>query len=203
MPTPEERIIRRHRRRTDDGKGYRRLIAGRRFRLPAGLDAKEAEQRFLRIVALCRENEGFCRKFDCELEWVEIALWAAKQIRRRQVRVPLAPFDYIASSVGLGDWPIELALILRRYTDEDFKWNVPEEIDGLPWDEALKFHDALSKHFPSVNWLLPERHTGKILDNYTQNARYAVERLSFLQGQAPPGPATPLIAGTLHEALLA
>ena len=38
MAAPDDRIIRRHRRRTDDGKGFRRLIAGQRFRLPAGVD---------------------------------------------------------------------------------------------------------------------------------------------------------------------
>ncbi len=203
MSDPDERIIRRHRRRTDDGKGYRRLIAGRRFRLPAGLDAREAERRFLLIEALWRDNQNFCRQFDCELDWVEIALWAADHVRRGQLRVPLPPFDYIASSIAFGDWPIRLELILRRHTDDHGNWTIPETIDALTWDEALTFHEALSRLFPSVNWLLPERHKDVILDSSTQAARHAVERLSFLQGQAPPDPSTPLIAGTLHEALLA
>jgi hypothetical protein len=33
----DSRVIRRHSRRSDDGKGVRRLIAGRRFRVLAGL----------------------------------------------------------------------------------------------------------------------------------------------------------------------
>lgn len=119
------------------------------------------------------------------------------------MRIPLPPIEDVSSSFGIGDWSIEMTLVLRRYTDEDFNWNLPEAADGLTWDESLTFHDALSKYFPSVSWLLPERHKGVIIDNYTQNARYAVERLSFLQGQAPPDPSTPLISGTLHEALVA
>src|SRR5436305_15304116 len=129
-----------------------------------------------------------------------IARWSAEQFRNALLRIPLPPIEDVSSSFGMGDWPIELTLILRRYTDENLNWTLPEVADGLSWDESLKFHDALSKYFPSVNWLLPERHQGVILDNSTQNARYAVERLSFLQGQAPPDPSTPLIAGTLHEA---
>lgn len=203
MAASDERIIRRHRRRTDDGKGYRRLIAGKRYRLPAGLDAREAERRFLQIEALWKDNERFCREFECEAAWVEIALFAAEQLRLGKLRIPMPPIEDISSSFGTADWPIRLALILRRYTDEDFNWTLPETTDGLSWDESLTFHEALSQLFPSVNWLLPERHKDVILDSSTKEARHAVERLAFLQGQAPPDPSTPLISGTLHEALRA
>jgi hypothetical protein len=82
MSESDGRIIRRHRRRSDDGKGVRRLVAGRRFRAPTGVDPREAEQRFLRIEALWRDNEEFCRTIGCPLEWTGIANWAAERLRK-------------------------------------------------------------------------------------------------------------------------
>lgn len=73
----EGRVIRRHKRRSDDGKGIRRLIAGRRFRAPAGIDSREAEQRFLKIEALWRDNEEFCLRIGRPPQWTDIAVWAA------------------------------------------------------------------------------------------------------------------------------
>jgi hypothetical protein len=59
MAADQSRIIRRHKKRTDDGKGHRRYIAGRRFRLPAGVEGREADERFLRIERLWKDNEVF------------------------------------------------------------------------------------------------------------------------------------------------
>ncbi len=38
-----DKLIRRHWKQIDDGKDYRRMIAGRRFRLPSGLIKRDAE----------------------------------------------------------------------------------------------------------------------------------------------------------------
>ena len=62
MSDDSKKVIRHHRRRSDDGKGLRRLIAGKRFRLPSGGSGLEADQRFLLIERLWRDNEAFCLK---------------------------------------------------------------------------------------------------------------------------------------------
>ena len=56
------KIIRRHRRRKDDGKGLRRMVAGKRFRLPADVDDREADRRFGWIEDLWLDNARFCRR---------------------------------------------------------------------------------------------------------------------------------------------
>ena len=73
--------IRRHKRRTDDGKGLRRMIAGRRFRLPTGVDSQEADRRFARIEDAWQDNESFCRRFRGDVVWTELGLWVADLLR--------------------------------------------------------------------------------------------------------------------------
>ena len=201
MAAPDERIIRRHRRRTDDGKGYRRLIAGRRFRLPAGLDAREAEQRFLRIETLWRDNERFCRGFGCELAWTEMALWAAEFLRRGDLRLPLPPLDDILGSYVEPHWPDGIINLLSRYIREELPQ--PMTADDLTWDEAKVVYEVVSERFPSINWLLPVCHAEQIVSAHEKVARGSIERLSRITEQVPPDPSTPLVCGTLHEALRA
>src|SRR5688572_24612177 len=105
MPNLNTRVIRRHKRRTDDGKGLRRLIAGRRFRMPVGVTPLEAESRFLTIERVWRDNETFCRRIGRELDWTGIALWAAESYRKGDLGVVLPPIDDVLSSYGDSEWP--------------------------------------------------------------------------------------------------
>jgi hypothetical protein len=45
MTTNGRQVIRRHKNRTDDGKGFRRMIAGKRFRTPKEVGKDEAMRR--------------------------------------------------------------------------------------------------------------------------------------------------------------
>lgn len=84
-------LLRRHRQRSDDGKGIRRLIAGKRFRVPAGTSPRESDHRFLLLEKLWQENEAFCRRIGRDVAWTDIALWAANHICKGATRVPLPP----------------------------------------------------------------------------------------------------------------
>src|SRR5262245_37629817 len=91
MIVSETRIVRRHKRRSDDGKGVRRLIAGKRFRLPARTPLREAEHRFVLLEKLWHDNEAFCRRIKRDLAWTDITLWAADHICKGATRIPLPP----------------------------------------------------------------------------------------------------------------
>lgn len=195
--------IRRHKRRTDDGKGLRRMIAGRRFRLPTGVDSQEADRRFARIEDAWQDNESFCRRFRIDVVWTELGLWAADLLRVGKTRVPLPPIDDLLASFGDGEWQIQIKLIIDRYTTDDAACHYPPTVDELSWDEAKTFYDVISDLLPSVNWILPEQHSEKVTRFHESAARYSIGQLSKAKGAAPPDPATPLINGTLHEALSA
>ena len=201
MSDDSKRVIRHHRKRSDDGKGLRRLIAGKRFRLPSGVSGHEADQRFLLIERLWRDNESFCRKNWLDPAWTDSALWAADQIRNGIARIPLPPIDDILASYGDSPWPISIRLIIDRLTDETLRTRYPASVDGLEWDEAKTFFDKLSEAFPSVNWLLPVPHSQEIIDSHERQARWSLEKLAQAKNQAPPDPSTPLVSGTFHEAL--
>ena len=203
MSESDGRIIRRHRRRSDDGKGVRRLIAGRRFRTPAGVSPREAEQRFLKIEALWRDNEEFCRNIGRPVEWTHIAVWAAERLRKGDVRVSLPPIDDTLASYGECEYPSTLNQIVWRHTDDTLACHCPPTVDGLEWDEAKHFYDVVSNAFPSVNWLLPSPHANSIVDFHQTQARFSLKELAKAKNQSPPDPATPLCSGTFHEALLA
>jgi len=201
MQDDHARIVRRHRKRTDDGKGLRRYIAGKRFRLTAGVDGREADERFQRIEALWRDNENFCRKEKRSTDWTETALWAAEFLRRGALRVPLPPIDDILDSYGHLDWPDELSRLLGRYIEDGLPQ--PKTADDLSWDGAKVVHEIVSGNFPSVNWLGPTCHAVEIIASHERAARGNIERYSRLTEQTPPDPSTPLVSGTLHEALRA
>jgi hypothetical protein len=201
MSVPNGKAVRKHKRRTDDGKGVRRLIAGKRFRTPAGVSTREADQRFSRIEDLWRDNEEFCQRIGRHQEWTEIALWAADKLRKGELRIPLPPIDDILWSFGDRKWPATIQLVIDRYTDDDAACHYPTTVDGLTWDEAKKFFDIVVEQFPSVNWLLPETHAGEIVNSHESAARWSLGQLAVAKDQSPPDPATPLISGTFHEAL--
>lgn len=203
MAEENGRVVRRHKQRSDDGKGLRRLIAEKRFRLPVGVSGPEAEQRFLLIERLWRDNEAFCREIHRAAQWTEIALWAAESIRHGTPRIPLPPIDDILASYGESPWPISIRLIIDRFTDETLQTRYPATVDGLEWDEVRTFFDSLSESFPSVNWLLPLPQADSIIASHERQARWSIERLAQAKNQAPPDPSTPLIRGTFHEALSA
>jgi len=56
--------------------------------------------------------------------------------------------------------------------------------------------------FPSVNWMLPKPHAEVQIRNDEQSARDSIAKLARAKNHAPPDPGTPLIAGTLHAALI-
>lgn len=203
MAVSQSRIIRRHKQRTDDGKGLRRMIAGRRFRLPAGVDHHEADRRFARIEETWQDNEAFCRRYSGNLVWTDVALWVAERLKTGEVRIPIPPIDELLASFGDGEWHIGIKLIIDRYTSDDAVCRYPPTVDELPWDEAKTFYDVISDLFPSVNWMLPERHADRVIQFHETAARYSIEQLSKAKETAPPDPSTPLISGTLHEALVA
>lgn len=72
MSASKRRTVRRRKQRRDDGKGLRRMIAGRRVRVPHGAGDREGDQRFPRIEDLWRDNEAFCQRIRREVEWTDI-----------------------------------------------------------------------------------------------------------------------------------
>lgn len=153
------KIIRRHKKRTDDGKGLRRMIAGRRFRLPAGLSSQEADRRFGWIEELWTDNESFCKKSDIEIVWTDIALWAAESFRKGERRVPVPPIDEILPTFEGVEWPDKLRRVIDDYTDDRAECHYPPTLDGFAsWKTAKDIFDVVSEAFPSVPWGLPETH---------------------------------------------
>lgn len=195
--------MRRHKRRTDDGKGLRRMIAGRRFRIPAGIEAREAEKRFARIEDVWQDNERFCHSLRVSPFWTEIALWAAEWIRKGELRVPLPPIDDILASFVSSDWPYRLSRIIDSYTSDDGSCSYPATIEELDAFEVADIHDVVAERFPSVGWLIPTPQSEAILSTHESAARYSLARIAHTKGVAPPDPNTPLINGTFHEALAA
>jgi|GEM_PF-3010260 len=178
MTDKKGRVIRHHKERSDDGKGFSRLIAGKRFRLPAGVSSHEADLRFGLIERLWVDNEFFCRQHHLEFEWTYIALWAAEQIRIGIPRIPQPPIDDVLASFGDSSWPRELQHIVDERTDETLRTNYPSKIDDLYWDEAKAFFEFLCDSFPTVNWLLPETHAGDVINFHEKQARSSIERLA-------------------------
>ena len=201
MANQNERVIRRHKRRSDDGKGIRRLIADKRFRVPAGVSSQEADQRFLLIERLWRDNEAFCARIRRQPEWTYIALWAADQLKNGVVRIPLPPTDDILCSYWESPLPIDLRLIIDRHTDDDAGTQYPPSVDGFESDDAKVIFDILCEAFPCVNWILPEQHAEHVIKSHEKQARWSLGKLAQAKNQAPPDPSTPLISGTFHEAL--
>lgn len=202
MPTAQTR---RHKKRTDDGKGERRMIAGMRFRTP-GVSGPEADKRFDRIDDVWRDNEAFCRRqLRAEPHWNHIALWAAESIRKGELRVPLPPIDDILPTYDEADceWPTKLKLIISWHTDEDYTSHYPPTVDGFSSEEAIAIHELVSEAFPSVNWVLPKPHADAHVENREKAARWSLGQLAKAKNQAPPDPKTPMIVGTFHEALAA
>ena len=124
--TNHGRQIRRHKKRTDDGKGQRRLIAGKRFRLPVGISSKEVDDRFLLIERLWRDNEEFCYRNLLEAEWTEIALWAADHMSKGVVKWQLPAIHsekIVASHEMQARWSLEeLARSKNQAAPDPLKW---------------------------------------------------------------------------------
>lgn len=199
----ESKLIRRHKDRRDDGKGIRRFIAGHRFRFSADASKKEVEQRIVRLEQLWDENEAFCRKIGRSVEWTDMALWAGNHIRLGELRIPFPPIDEILPSFGDSPIHCEIEGVINHYLDDTGAYDYPSDVDGLTWDEAVKFYDLLVEWFPSVNWTFPEAHRVEMVRSRESSSRWNLEYLAAAKRLPPPDPKTPLITGTLHEALLA
>jgi hypothetical protein len=163
MSVPRGKTVRRHKKRTDDGKGVRRLIAGKRFRTPAGVSTREADQRFSRIEDLWRDNEKFCHRIGRDHDWIEVALSAADGLRKGELRITLPSIDDILLSFGDSQWPATIQLVIDRYTDDTAATHYPATVDGLTSSEAKKIFDFVVDQFPSVNWIIPETHAEEII----------------------------------------
>lgn len=199
MSDLDGRVIRRHRQRTDDGKGLRRLIAGRRFRAPAGVETREADYRFSRIEALWRDNEQFCLQAQRPADWTPIATWAAEHIRKGDPRVPLPSIEDILATFGKRESGFNL--IVRKHQEEESA--CPVTVNDLNWEEASFFYDVVSRTFPSANWLLPTAHAELIVAIREGWARNGLESLAKAKNEPPPDRKTSLVTGTFHEALSA
>ncbi len=83
------KIIRHHKGRKPDDKGDRRLIGGKRWRIPKGSVRSEAEyhDRYDRIERLFRDNERYADT------WLEVSLHAAEHIRKGATEIPLPHLD--------------------------------------------------------------------------------------------------------------
>lgn len=192
---------RRSKKRTDDGKGERRMKAGIRFRTP-GVTGADADKRFARIDQLWDDNQRFCENYlKQDAKWTPIALWAAESFRQGEFRVPLPPIDDIFPCYEDSELPILLKLIIDRYTAEDFSCHYPATVDGFVADEAMHIYDVLSDAFPSVNWVLPKPFADEKVKLLEKNARWSLGQLAKAKHQTPPDPTTPLINGTFHAAL--
>ncbi|PHQ34829.1 hypothetical protein [Rhodopirellula bahusiensis] len=201
MTATKKLKTRRSKKRTDDGKGDRRMKAGKRFRTP-GVAGDEADKRFARIDQLWDDNEHFCENdLKQDAQWTPIAIWAAESIRQGEFRVPLPPIDDILASFEESELPILLKLIIDRYTTEDFSCHYPATVDGFQADEAMHIYDVVTEAFPSVNWGLPKPFAEEKVKRHEKNARWSLEQLAKAKNQTQPEPTTPLITGTFHAAL--
>ncbi len=142
MAEENGRVVRRHKQRSDDGKGLRRLIAEKRFRLPVGVSGPEAEQRFLLIERLWRDNEAFCRKIHRETQWTEIALWAAESIRHGTPRIPMPPIDDILASYGESPWRSAFGSSSTDSPTRRFKPGILQQSMGLSGMKSGRFLTA-------------------------------------------------------------
>ncbi len=118
--------------RADDGKGDRRMIAGKRFRTP-GVTGPEAERRFDRIEDIWKDNEAFCNiHLMTEPHWNHVALWAANSIRMGERRVPLPPLDDVLATYDEADCvlPPKVSNVVWGYTDEDGSTHYSPTVDG-------------------------------------------------------------------------
>lgn len=136
-----KRVIRHRKQRTDDGKGFRRLVAGRRFRLPPDISSHEADRRFARIEDLWHDNEAFCHKTGRSAEWTRIALWAADFLRRGEMHVPFLRQEHPWRKQGLvletseaDSW---CGFVRPKSGVVGWWWLWPETVRLLDWWRAL------------------------------------------------------------------
>lgn len=197
MSEVNNRIIRRHRRGKDDGKGDRRYIAGRRFRCPKGTAKQEADRRFLLIEQLWRDNEVFCHRTGRPVEWNSLVSDLADTIRLGSARLPLPDLDTLFEYFP--DEP-EISAI-NRFSIENEDEVQSGDVDDLDFDLVLNVFELCHRHFPSVPWQLPPRQQTEIVAHHERQARHSIKKFAGATGAKPPDPNTPLAQGTLHEAL--
>jgi hypothetical protein len=115
--------------------------------------------------------------------WTDAALHAAKLIEDGLLQIPLPEPKVINEVVGEGE---ELG-------DYDACWH-PLFPEALMWS-----HGVASRHYPSVNWLLPEGRFGEAAVRYGQQVfdMQARSQARLLDATPPEKP----VAGTFHEVL--
>jgi integrase len=197
MSEIQPRIIRRHKTHKGDGKGERRYIAGVRFRCPKDTPPQEADRRFLLIEQVWRDNEAFCQRMDRPLEWNSLVSGVADAIRLGARRVPLPDLNTLFEF-----FPEEsFVSAISRFVIENEAEVQSGEVAELDFDQVINVLALCQTYFPSVPWQLPPRQHPEIAAFHEQQSRYSTRKFAEATGAKPPDPKTPVVHGTLHEAL--
>lgn len=161
--------------------GFRKDGKQQRFNL--GDELAEAERRRDRIQRLYSESVAARRSYGQSPSWTEAALHAAKLIERGFHQIPLPEPAVVNEACGDG---LEIG-------NFDPCWN-PLAPEALMWSHAVA-----SRHYPSINWMLPDGNPGQAAIRFGQQLfNIQARRQARLLGAATP--ANP-VAGTFHEAL--
>lgn len=157
---------------------------GKQQRFNLGSDHAEAERRRDRIQQVYRESVAIRQHYgDQPASWTDAALHAAKLIQQGFTHVPIPSPHVVNEAAGE-------AYDIGQY---DSEWS-DHETFAMVWS-----HSITSRHYPSVNWVLPDDKSG--------HAALELGRVMFdvqarrqarmMKAQAPENP----VAGTFHEAL--
>lgn len=160
--------------------GYRKDGKQQRFNL--GSDLTEAERRRDRIQALYAESVAARRCYALQPSWTEAALYAAKLIEEGLQQIPLPEPKVINEACGC-----------MEIGNFDPCWH-PLLPEALVWS-----HGVASRHYPSVNWLLPEGRFGAAAVQYGQQIfdMQARRQAKLLGAETPTNP----VHGAFYEAL--
>lgn len=162
--------------------GYRK--DGKQHRFNLGKDRSEANRRAERIRQVYQESVAIRENYKRQKpSWTQAALHAAEWIAKGLSQIPLPTPHVVHEAVGE-------CLVLPEY---DAEWTGDE-----PW-ALLWTHAVASRHYRSVNWILPEGRTRQeVIDLSeslfeTQAARHA----RLLRSKEPLA----AIVGSFHDAL--
>ncbi len=173
--------------RTDPRGDYRPYIGrredGKSPRFNLGKSLPEAEIRAERIRQLYLESEAVRMSYGQPPTWTAAALHAAKLIQHGHQQIPLPSAHVINEAAGDGP---DIGGYRCDWSDDD--------PNAVLWSHAVA-----SRHYPSVNWILPDNASGReALKRGTAAFEDQANRHARMLGvKTAPKP----ITGTLHEAL--
>ena len=188
-----------HRRRTDDGKGYRRLIAGGSSAsppasMPGGRTAVPAHRDPL------AGQRAILPGFECELAWTEIAIWAAEYLRRGdlQSRSRRSLTSSRATGHPIGPTGSSTSSVVTLRENSPYPGRSTTSPGMRPRSSTRSSRITSPRSTGSSRNATPNRSL-RSRAGRTGEHREAAR----ITEQMPPDPSTPLVAGTLHEALRA